>query len=75
MIKTKPNADPNGLYGASEAAQLLQVSRPTIYRYLKGQIRKATGRKVFRGQDLLDFWEDSAFIEKKRANEATREQV
>ena len=69
MNKNRPEADPAALYGASEVAKLLQVGRATVYRYLKGRIRKATGRKVFTGQEIIEFWEDYQELAEARARE------
>lgn len=45
MTIKRPVLDPNALYGASQVAAILKVSRGTVYRYLKGHIRKANGRQ------------------------------
>lgn len=58
MTIKRPVLDPNALYGASQVAAILKVSRGTVYRYLKGHIRKANGRKVFTGQEIMDLWDD-----------------
>ena len=72
MNNKRPDADPAGLYGASEAAKLLGVARQTVYRYLKGRVRKATGRKVFTGQEIIEFWEDCRELAEAKERERQR---
>ena len=50
----------NGLYGPKEAVALLGCSRAQFYRYvssgaLKYEVRRSTGKRVFRGSAILSF--------------------
>lgn len=65
MTPTMPNVDPKGLYGVTAAAKALGVNASTITRASKStdkcralpfKIRKSSGRKVFKGQDLINYW-------------------
>lgn len=65
MTTTEPKVDPNGKYGLTEAAKLLGVSRSTLNRAanlqdkarsIPSSIRRSTGRRVFLGQDLINYW-------------------
>lgn len=63
MIVTKPEVEPNGLYGVSQAARALQVNRHTILRYAEAGLitlhtRKANGRRVVSGKDIIKCWRD-----------------
>lgn len=65
MITSEPNVDPKGKYGLTEAAKVLGISRTTLNRAANSQdkmraipysIRRSTGRRVFLGQDLINYW-------------------
>ena len=61
MIAEPPQVDAKGLYTAAQAAQALGVSKRTVYRWesegrLRLYVRKGTGRRVYKGSDLLRLW-------------------
>ncbi len=63
MIKTKPQVDNDGLYNISETAKALGVERHTVMRYIsngaiKFRVRKCDNRKVTRGKDIIECWEN-----------------
>lgn len=60
----RPEVIPDGLYNQKQAAELLQVDRHTVARYeADGQItfksRKAGGRKVTTGAEILRCWDST----------------
>lgn len=61
MIISKPDINPEGLYTMTQAAEALHVDRHTVARYAKeGRIRfrmrKAGGRKVTTGREIMRCW-------------------
>lgn len=57
----KPQVIPDGLYNQSQAADLLGVDRHTVARYEDNGLiifksRKAGGRKVTTGEQILKCW-------------------
>ena len=65
MISTEPKVNPNGLYQLSEAAKALGVDPSTLSRAAQRaegprgiafRVRKSNGRRVFRGQDIINYW-------------------
>lgn len=65
MVSTEPKVNINGLYGVKETARLLGVNPSTISRAarssdpdkaLKYHIRKQTGKRVYKGQDIINYW-------------------
>jgi len=61
MTTTQPEISPSGLYGAKEAAEALKIDRSTLHRYTKAGIckattRRASGRRVWKGSELLRLW-------------------
>lgn len=54
------NCNPSGLYPIGEAAQILGINRRTLLRHtmagdIKCSIRRATGRKVYKGSELIKY--------------------
>lgn len=61
MTATEPEVADNGRYTVTQAAKLLGLSKPTIYKHtdsnaLKCKIHKATGKKLYSGSELKKFW-------------------
>lgn len=61
MTPTKPNVVPAGLYGRQQTMDALGISSSGLYKYteqgkLPAQTRRANGRKVWRGQDIINLW-------------------
>lgn len=61
MIISRPDIDPEGLYTMTQAAEVLHVDRHTVARYAKGgrirfHERKAGGRKVTTGREIMRCW-------------------
>ena len=65
MVSTAPKVDPRGLYGIKETAALLGVALSTITRAsnttdpdrrIEWHIRKQSGRRVYLGSDIIDYW-------------------
>ena len=62
MIITRPKVEPDGLYSINKAAKALHIDRHTMSRYAaKGMIafrrRKADGRPVTTGKEIIRCWE------------------
>lgn len=63
MIATKPEVQLDGLYSASQAARALGISTKSVCRYrnqgiLRGKIRRASGRWVCTGAEVLKVWRE-----------------
>lgn len=61
MIEVKPDVEPLGFYTQQQAAKALGVCRHTIKRYetegiMKFFVRKANGRKVTKGSEIIKIW-------------------
>ena len=61
MTSTRPNVQPDELYQAKQAAQLLDIAPSTLYRYtnaglLRCSTRKCNGRRIWKGSELLRIW-------------------
>lgn len=61
MIATRPQVNPDGLYSRKEAAQALGINPSTLHRYteqgvIKASTRKGTGKRVWRGEDIIRLW-------------------
>jgi len=61
MIIEIPNINPLGRYELRDAAKALQVNKSTINRWTNAgllccQLRKANGRRVWAGSELIRFW-------------------
>lgn len=64
MTSTEPVCERTGLYTLSEAARILGIDRSTVTRacnrtdgtQLPYRVRKSNGRRVFLGQDLINWW-------------------
>lgn len=61
MTNTRPNVNPAARYSVTEACAILGIHRNTLNRYLaRGiivyRIRKATGRKVIAGAEIIRLW-------------------
>lgn len=61
MSTTEPKVDPRGLYGMVETARVLGINNSTLTRAChKGSIayavRQSTGKRVFKGQDIINYW-------------------
>lgn len=59
----RPDVRMEGRYSMTEAAALLGMHRNSLLNYalqgkLKFGVRKNTGRKYFRGADLLRLWNE-----------------
>ena len=62
MIISKPDVSPDGLYNQKQTAEALQVDRHTVARYeaeglIKFRVRKANGRKVTTGKEIIKCWQ------------------
>lgn len=66
MRSERPMIDPDGRYGMMEAARLLGVDPKTLLNATKRDvsaggirftIRRGSSRKVFRGAELLRYWD------------------
>lgn len=64
MTSTEPVCEKTGLYTLSEAAAILGIDKSTVTRacnrtdgaQLPYRVRKSSGRRVFLGQDLINWW-------------------
>jgi len=64
MTSTEPVCERTGLYTCSEAAAILGVDRTTVIRAsnrtdgakLPYRVRKCNGRRVYLGQDIINWW-------------------
>lgn len=61
MIATRPHVQPDGLYCRKDAAAALGINPSTLHRYteqgvIKAGTRKGTGRRVWRGADIIKLW-------------------
>lgn len=65
MTPIEPKVNPDGLYGLTATARALGVDNSTVTRAanatdkrrsLPYTIRRSTGRRVFRGQDIINYW-------------------
>lgn len=61
MIATRPQVSPEGLYSRKEAAEALGINTSTLHRYtekgvIKASTRKGTGKRVWRGRDIIRLW-------------------
>lgn len=64
MTSEQPKVKPDGLYGLVETAKALGVSQTTITRAANAtgrraipcKIRRSTGHRVFKGQDIINYW-------------------
>lgn len=65
MTTTEPKVNPSGLYGLTEAARALGIDNSTLTRAANAKdkkrsipysIRRSTGRRVFKGQDIINYW-------------------
>ncbi len=64
MRSTEPVCERTGLYTLSEAAAILGIDKSTVTRaanrtdgaQLPYRVRKSNGRRVFLGQDLINWW-------------------
>lgn len=61
MCEERPAIPQSGIYGAKRAAELLGISRSTLYEYtkqglVKAHTRKCSGRLFWLGIDLLTLW-------------------
>ncbi len=60
MIRTMPKVDKKARYAAVDVVNILQISRATLRRYVqRGYIPfelNISGRKIFKGNDVLHLW-------------------
>lgn len=61
MICTRPQVSPEGMYSRKEAAAALGINPSTLHRYteqgiIKAATRRATGKRVWKGADILKLW-------------------
>ena len=61
MVNVRPNIDPAARYSVTEACAILGIHRNTLNRYFERgvigyKIRKATGRKVIAGAQIIKLW-------------------
>lgn len=61
MTSTRPQVNPDGLYNRKETAKALGIDTSTLHRYtekgvIKSSTRKGTGRRVWRGEDIIRLW-------------------
>ncbi len=61
MTTSKPNVDPEVLYGVTQAARALEIHRTTVRDYaiqglIKFRIRKAGRRPVTTGAEIIKCW-------------------
>ena len=65
MTTTEPKVNPAGLYELKEAAAALGVAPSTVTRAannldrdrgLTYRIRRSNGHRVFKGQDIINYW-------------------
>ncbi len=60
MINEKPDVIPKGRYTLKEAAQKLDISITTIYRYVSSNIinclTRSNGQRVILGSEITRFW-------------------
>lgn len=61
MIKTEPDVNPQGKYELRHASQIMKVSKSTILRWtsqglMRCSVRRANGRKVWSGAELIRAW-------------------
>ena len=61
MTAEEPKLAPLGRYSINEACQALGIHRNTLRRYAKAGlitpgVRRATGRPIYTGADLLRLW-------------------
>lgn len=61
MTSTRPSVNPDGLYSRKEAASALGINPSTLHRYteqgvIKAATRRGTGKRVWRGDDILKLW-------------------
>lgn len=65
MTSTEPRVNPAGLYELKEAAEALGVAPSTLTRAANStdrdrsiayRVRRANGHRVFRGQDIINYW-------------------
>lgn len=61
ITATRPKVDANGYYSVTDTAKLLGVHRNTVLRYaMSGALnfcnRADTYRKLFRGSEIIRFW-------------------
>ncbi len=64
MTSEKAQIDINARYESRDVARLLGVSLSTVEEwtesgYLKCSIRKANGRRIWLGSDILSIWKDT----------------
>lgn len=63
MTTSKPKVDPDGLYTPTQAAKALGVCRHTLLRYadaglIKYKVRKVSGRRIYKGADIIKCWRE-----------------
>lgn len=65
MTTTEPKVNPNGWYELKAAADALEVSKSTVTRAMNScdpvrriefRIRKSNGRRVIKGQSIINYW-------------------
>jgi len=65
MTATEPKVNPSGLYELAEAAAALGIDKSTLTRAanrtdrdrsIRYTIRRSNGRRVFKGQDIINYW-------------------
>lgn len=61
MTTTRPDVTLNGLYSRKEAAKALGINTSTLHRYterglIKARTRRATGERVWKGEDIIKLW-------------------
>ena len=62
MRNPNPQIDPSGTYTTCQAAELLGISRNTLWKYTKlklvrYRISSISNRRVFSGAELLRLWQ------------------
>nr|DAW60314.1 MAG TPA: helix-turn-helix domain protein [Caudoviricetes sp.] len=61
MTSTEPQVSLTGRYSPTHAAEILEISRSTLYRYiddgkLKCKVRRSNNRQVIEGREILRLW-------------------
>ena len=65
MVNTLPKLDPNGIYSAKQTRNILGIGKTALYQYdndgfLKHEIRPESGRRVWRGKSIINFFQGQA---------------
>lgn len=61
MTATRPLVEPDGYYQLKEASLALAINPSTLHRYTqqglcKASVRRANGRRIWKGSELLKLW-------------------